>query len=183
MSSSSTKALFLDRDGVINIDHGYVHKIEDFDFIDGIFDMARLAIAKGYVIFIVTNQAGIGRGYYSEKQFKVLSNWMSHRFKMNGVIINKIFFSPYHPLHGIGVYKRDHISRKPRPGMINDAKLEYNLALEKCILIGNSETDIKAGLAAGVGTNILFGNSFDTDNLKTCNYHQITHLSDAVQYF
>ena len=87
-----TKALFLDRDGVINVDHGYVHTIEDFDFVDGIFELTRNAVSKGYVIVVITNQSGIGRGYYSEKQFMDLSAWMCEQFQLSGAKIEKVYF-------------------------------------------------------------------------------------------
>ena len=78
------KGLFLDRDGVINVNHGYVHTIESFQFIDGIFDLTRLALSKGYVICVVTNQAGIARGYYTESDFDELTSWMCGQFKAKG---------------------------------------------------------------------------------------------------
>ena len=87
----ASKAIFLDRDGVINIDAGYVYRISDFIFIEGIFDLLRAASAKGYLVFIVTNQAGIGRGYYSEADFQILTTWMLARFESERVEIKKVF--------------------------------------------------------------------------------------------
>ena len=93
----SRKALFLDRDGVININHGYVSKKEDFDFIDGIFELCRKARKKGYAIIIVTNQSGIARGYYSEDEFKRLTRWVEHQFWKQGIQILHTFHCPHHP--------------------------------------------------------------------------------------
>lgn len=149
-------ALFLDRDGVINIDHGYVHKKEDFTFFEGIFDICLTAKRLGYLIFVITNQAGIGRGYYTERDFLKLTEWMCGVFYNKGIVIDKVYFCPSHPEHGIGRYRVDSIYRKPRPGMIFQAAEEFRLDLSKSVLVGDKETDIQAGIAAGVGYNLLF---------------------------
>lgn len=150
------KGLFLDRDGVINIDHGYVHKVQDFDFVSGIFDLTREAVNKGYLIFVITNQAGIGRGFYSLSEFNLLTDWMYNQFLSEGITLSKVYYSPYHPTHGKGNYKQDHELRKPNPGMINQAMKEFHVDLSESILIGDKLTDIQAGKNAGVGTNILY---------------------------
>ena len=174
------KAVFLDRDGVINVDAGYVYRISDFIFIEGIFELTRAAVAKGYLVFIVTNQAGIGRGYYSEADFQILTTWMLGRFKSEGVEIKKVFFSPYHPEYGVGHYKKDDISRKPRPGMLLAAKSEFDLDLSESVLVGDKVSDIKAGISAGVGTNLYLSN--DLDNLGLENCHRISHVAQAKTY-
>ena len=150
------KALFLDRDGVINIDYGYVHDPTRFVFIDGIFSLVRLANEAGYRIIIVTNQAGIGRGYYSEEQFNSLMDWMQCEFLNRGGKIDAVYYCPYHPEYGIGRYLRESSFRKPNPGMILAARDDFNLDLQQSILVGDKYTDIAAGMAAGVGVNILF---------------------------
>ena len=151
----SNKALFLDRDGVINVDSGYVFRREQFEFIDGIFDLCRRARESGYLIVVVTNQSGIGRGYFSEDDFHKLTGWMRNQFEINGCPVAGVYFAPFHPLHGIGRYKSDSDLRKPGPGMILAAKRELDLDLEKSVLVGDSMRDIEAGLAAGVGRNVL----------------------------
>ena len=174
------KAIFLDRDGVINIDAGYVCRISDFIFIEGIFELTHAAIAKGYLVFVVTNQSGIGRGYYSEADFQILTTWMIDRFKSEGVEIKKVFFSPYHPVHGVGQYKKDDISRKPRPGMLLAAKKQFDLDLRESVLIGDKASDIEAGISAGVGTNLYLSN--DLDNLELLNCHRISKIVQAKNY-
>ena len=172
------KALFLDRDGVINFDYGYVHKIDQFDFIPGIFEIGRKAISHGYKIIVITNQAGIGRGLYSETDFLILSEWMCGVFLQEGIEIKKVYFSPYHPTAGIGKYRADDYSRKPRPGMILDAKKEFNIDLQKSILVGDNQTDIDAGVSAGVGINLLYSPKYmGEEKLK------VGKLIDTLNYF
>jgi D-glycero-D-manno-heptose 1,7-bisphosphate phosphatase len=153
--SSVKRALFLDRDGVINEDRHYVHRIDDFHFIDGIFDICRAAISAGMAIIVVTNQAGIGRGIFTEQQFHVLTDWMIARFNNQGVKIDQVYFCPHHPIHGIGDYKRDCFSRKPNPGMILRARDDHDICLRNSTLIGDKDWDIIAAKAAGVGTTVL----------------------------
>jgi D-glycero-D-manno-heptose 1,7-bisphosphate phosphatase len=150
------KALFLDRDGVVNVDTDYTYKIEEIEFIEGIFDIARTATDKGYKIFIVTNQAGIGRGFYTEEDYTLAKDYIENSFLKNGVAITKSYHCPYHPLHGIGKYKADSLDRKPNPGMLLRAKKEFNIVLEDSILIGDKETDIEAGINAGLRVKVMF---------------------------
>ena len=173
------KALFLDRDGVINVNHGYVYKIKDCDFIDGIFDLTRAASAKNYVICIVTNQAGIGRGYYSEEDFHSFSDWMCERFRVEGVTISKVYYSPYHPVHGVGEYKKDHYSRKPHPGMLLQAIDDFNIRAECSILIGDKATDIQAAMAAGIGTKLYLGEADISQDVCIDHYTRISSHSEA----
>ena len=149
-------ALFLDRDGVINLDHGYVVKPQDFEFVDGIFDLCRAAKKRGYWVFVVTNQAGIGRGYYSERDFLSLTDWMCVKFAAEGADIDKVYFCPTHPEFGLGRYKVVSPFRKPGPGMIRQAAREFDAYLSGSILVGDRESDIAAGIAAGVGCNVLY---------------------------
>lgn len=176
------RAVFLDRDGVINVNHGYVHNTDNFEFIDGIFEVARAAHSSGYKLIVITNQSGIGRGYYSEQQFLELTEWMCNEFLDEGVPIEKVYFSPFHPTEGIGAYKKDDISRKPRPGMIHQAQRDINLNLGNSILIGDKASDIQAGIAAGVGLNILFGQK-KTSKLGGMLYQTIPNLRRAVPFF
>ncbi len=154
------RALFLDRDGVINRDDtGYTYRWEDFVFIEGIFDLCRHAKTKGYSLFVITNQAGIGRGLYTEVDFLALSRRMCEEFERQGAAIDKVYFDPTHPAHGIGEYRRESPMRKPNPGMILLAAEEFTIALQDSVLIGDKVSDIQAGLAAGVGCNLLYRES------------------------
>lgn len=170
-------ALFLDRDGVINVDHGYVHTPENFQFIEGIFDLVAAANRADYLVVVVTNQAGIGRGYYSEAQFHELTCWMRSRFAEQGGKIDGVYFCPYHPEHGIGPYRRKSEFRKPAPGMLLQAQSELGIDLQQSILIGDKLSDMAAGRSAGVGTLLYF-----------CGEHvgggaiAIRQLSEAMRY-
>jgi len=150
------RALFLDRDGVINHDGGYTHRWRDFVFVDGIFDLARAARAREHLLVVVTNQAGIGRGYYTEADFHALTERMCARFAEEGAPIARVYFDPTHPEHGIGEYRRASPMRKPNPGMLLLAAEELGIALERSALIGDKPSDIEAGRRAGVGRNLLY---------------------------
>lgn len=154
------KALFLDRDGIINIDKGYVFKKEDFEFVSGIFDALRYFQSKGYLLIIITNQAGIARGYYTEEDFHSLTQWMLNKFKLEKIRIFHVYYSPFHPVHGMGKYRRKTLCRKPNPGMLIQAQKDYNIELHKSILIGDKMTDIEAGISAGVKLNILLKSEY-----------------------
>jgi D-glycero-D-manno-heptose 1,7-bisphosphate phosphatase len=151
-------ALFLDRDGVINLDHGYVHTVDRFDFVPGIFDLGRFwAQEIQGPIVVVTNQAGIGRGYFTESDYQDLTRWMCDRFAEEGAAIRRVYHCPYHPTHGIGAYRTDHPWRKPNPGMFLQAAADLDLDLGSCVVIGDKISDICAGAAAGIGLRVLIG--------------------------
>lgn len=150
-------ALFLDRDGVINRDHGYVHRVEQVEFLPGIFDLGRAAVARGMPVVVVTNQSGIGRGLYTEADFHRLMGWMRGEFARQGVPILAVEFCPDHPREGLGAYRRESPRRKPGPGMLLDAAAAHGLALAGSVLVGDRASDALAGLRAGVGTRILVG--------------------------
>ena len=166
---------------MINFNHGYVYEPETFEFIDGIFELASKAYATGYKLIVITNQSGIGRGYYSEQQFHELTTWMCNKFLNAGAPIEKVYFSPFHPTAGLGPYKRDDVSRKPRPGMIHQAQREMNLNLGSSILIGDKVSDIQAGISAGVGLNILFAPKQNSE-LSGLHYHVISTLREAIPF-
>jgi len=155
------RALFLDRDGVINIDYGYVFEKDKFHFVDGIFDFIKEFQNRDFPIFIITNQSGIARGYYGENEFLEISKYMLKKFQENGIEITKIYHCPCHQ-----DYSKICECRKPKPTMLLKAESEFNIDLKNSIFIGDNLTDIEAGNRAGIKFNYLF-------NLENMNFDNI----------
>lgn len=151
----SKPAVFLDCDGVINIDHGYVHDEHDFEYIDGVFEAAKAFKDMGYLLVLVTNQSGIARGMFSEDRFLSLTQWMDWNFVDNGVELDGIYYCPHHAEHGIGDYKQDCECRKPKPGMFISARDFLKIDMANSVMIGDKAEDMMAAEAAGVGTKVL----------------------------
>src|SRR5215831_7078716 len=128
-------ALFLDRDGVINVDRGYIHRSDQFEFAPGIFDLARFWTNElQRPIVVVTNQSGIGRGYFDENTYADLTRWMCDRFEAERTAITRVYHCPYHPLDAIGKYRCDHPWRKPKPGMLLQAASDLGLDPVRCAI-------------------------------------------------
>jgi D-glycero-D-manno-heptose 1,7-bisphosphate phosphatase len=149
------RALFLDRDGVINVDTGFLHRSADCVFVDGIFELASTFAAHGFRLVVVTNQSGIGRGYYSEADFTAFMRWMRGEFARQGVEIDAVYHCPDHPTEGIGRYRRENPWRKPGPGMLLQAAQDLELDLAASWAIGDKTSDVEAARAAGIGTILL----------------------------
>ena len=148
------KAIFLDRDGTLNIDYGYVHKIDNFKFIDGAIDALRELKKMGHILVLVTNQSGIARGYFSEEQFLQLTEWMDWSLAEQDVDLDGIYYCPHHP-EGKGEYKEDCDCRKPKSGMLLQAIKELKIDPTQSIMVGDKVEDIKAGISAKVKMNVL----------------------------
>jgi D-glycero-D-manno-heptose 1,7-bisphosphate phosphatase len=147
------KALFLDRDGTINIEKNYVYKIEDFEFIEGVFELIKSYQDQGFLVFVITNQAGIARGFYTENDYSILTKWMQEQFELEGIQITKVYHCPHHPeITGECSF------RKPNPGMILQAIDEFNIDPANSVLIGDKKSDILAGENAGIGENLYIQN-------------------------
>jgi D-glycero-D-manno-heptose 1,7-bisphosphate phosphatase len=151
-------AFFLDRDGVINVDHGHVGSPEQFDWIEGIFDTVRTARKHGYQVIVVTNQAGIAKGKYTEERFLATNEWMMNRFVEEQAPLTAVYYCPYHP-EGMGKYRSVSPMRKPAPGMLLQAARDWKLELAESLLLGDQETDIEAGKAAGIRATARFAPS------------------------
>jgi len=153
--SNKKPAVFLDRDGVINKDNGYVAQVDDFEFIEGVIEACIELKKKGYLLVVITNQSGIARGLFSEEQFHTLTEWMDWSLADRGVDLDGIYYCPHHAEAGIGEFKIDCDCRKPKPGMLLNAVEDLNIDLEASILVGDKVSDLQAGIAAGVKTNYL----------------------------
>ncbi|MDB3986534.1 HAD family hydrolase [Pseudomonadales bacterium] len=151
IQSPTRKAVFLDRDGVINVDNGYVSSWKSFEFLPRVIEALKLLSDAGYDLVIITNQSGIARGFYSEKDFFKLRSEMERYLVGYGVCFTAILHCPHHPNGKVARYSTNCECRKPKPGMILRAKKLFGYSLEHCILIGDKGTDISAGRAAGVG--------------------------------
>lgn len=151
------RAAFLDRDGVINVDHAYVHDRENFEWVPGVLEAARALHDAGFLLVVVTNQSGIGRGYYGESDFRELTDWMKARFAEAGAPIADVRFCPHHPEKAIGEYRRDCDCRKPRPGMILAAAEALDIDLSRSIMFGDKPGDCTAGRLAGLPERVLLG--------------------------
>ena len=180
MPQDPIKALFLDRDGVINVDSGYIWRVEDFIFRDGVFEACLAAQNMGYLLVVVTNQAGIGRGLYTEQQFHALTGWMEEQFREKGIQIARTYFSPTHPEEGIGVYKRESPDRKPGPGMLFKARDAFNIDMAASAIVGDRETDIEAGINGGVGVRLLIEGTEETTGSRADAV--VGSLADAVAW-
>lgn len=147
------KALFLDRDGVINVDKHYVYRIEDFEFVNGIFEICRKYRDEGYLIIVVTNQAGIARKIYSDAEFRLLTDYMIERFISEGIFISQVYYCPHHP-----DFTGPCSCRKPNPGLFFKAAEEFGIDLGSSVIIGDKESDEQAGRNAGIGTCLYIQN-------------------------
>lgn len=151
------RAAFLDRDGVINVDHAYVSRFEDFDFIDGVLEAARRLVDAGFVLVIVTNQSGIGRGYYTEADFHKLDQAVRAVFAEHGAPISATYFCPHHPTKALPPWKCECNCRKPAPGMILQAAKDLDIDLSQSVMFGDKASDMQAAKAAGVAFRVQLG--------------------------
>ena len=149
------RALFLDRDGVINHDHGYVGTPDRFHFVDGALDAIAAATRAGWHVFVVTNQSGIGRGFYDEPAFQALMRWVLDKVLAAGGTIDDVRYCPHHPDATIAEYRRQSDWRKPAPGMILDLLIRWQLDPAQCVLVGDQPSDLAAAAAAGM-PGVLF---------------------------
>lgn len=151
------KAIFIDRDGVINIEKNYLYKIEEFEFINGVFEALKSFQSLGYTLFIITNQSGIGRGYYTLDDFNRLTSWMLQQFKEKGITISDVQLCPHGP-------NDDCNCRKPKTGMIDTILKKHAIDLQNSWLIGDKASDIECAKNAGIAHTIQVksGHEFET---------------------
>lgn len=144
------KCVFLDRDGNINVEKDYLHKIEEFEFIDGAKESIKIFNDLGYLVVVVTNQSGVARGYYDEGSVKALHDYLQKEVKKIGGHIDGFYYCPHHPEKGIGGYKLDCDCRKPEPGMFLAAQKDLNIDFSNSIMVGDKISDVEAGKNLGM---------------------------------
>jgi len=168
------KIIFLDRDGVINEEKNYLHMIEDFIFIDGVFESLKLMQKLGYELIVVTNQSGIGRGLYSTEDFLTIDKWMKKEFERNNIKILSSVYCPHKPEQNCNC-------RKPKPGMLEKCFEKYQISKENSWIIGDSERDIEAGIRAGIKKTILVRSGHPIDEKNTKAKVVIDSIRDITQ--
>jgi D-glycero-D-manno-heptose 1,7-bisphosphate phosphatase len=173
-------AAFLDRDGVINIDSGHVHRVRDFHFFPEVLNACRNLYIAGYKLIVVTNQAGIAHGYYDEQAFQEISNWMKERFTEAGAPLAAIYHCPHHPLGKVERLARECNCRKPAPGMITRAVLEHKIDVSTSFLVGDKESDMEAAARAGLPAKYLVRTG-DGAADRGGNSGEFLSLSDVVR--
>ena len=160
------KAAFLDRDGVINEDIGYLHKTEDFKWIKGAIEALKILKKNNFLIIIITNQSGVGRGFFSKKQVDELHTWINKQLINHKIKIDDFFFSTETPNQ---ITKNSR--RKPSPIMINEAVKKYNLDKKKCFMIGDKKTDLMTANNASIKGFLFEGGDLSIKINKILKYH------------
>jgi D-glycero-D-manno-heptose 1,7-bisphosphate phosphatase len=179
MSSAPRPAAFLDRDGVIIRDFGYVHKADDLVFIDGAAAAIRRLNDAGFQVIVVTNQSGVARGYFSEDVLNGFHGHMLTELQKQGARIDHIYYCPYHPEAVVEAYRADHPDRKPAPGMVLRAIADHDVDVSRSFLIGDNLTDIYAAEAAKIPGFLFAGEGDLSAFLDTLVQTHMIHLGDT----
>lgn len=167
VNTSRFSAIFLDRDGVINKEVNYCCKVDDFDLIDGVIEFLKFANSVADHVVIVTNQAGIAKGYYSEGDYDILTRHMLGLFRQHNIKISAVFHCPHHP-DGFGVYKQECSCRKPAPGMIETAIRRFGIDRTRSILIGDKISDIQSGINSRLAKTVFVRTGHE---IEQCDEH------------
>lgn len=178
------RAVFLDRDGIINVDKGFVYKIEDFEFIDGVREAIRLLNKNHLVVIVVTNQSGVGRRYYTEEDVQKLHHSINRKLGKHNAWIDKFYYCPHHPEAKIEKYRANCECRKPNYGLLRQAINDFDIDPSQSFLIGDNLRDIEAGNAVGCAT-ILIGARPDTEGVKASTQKpnwKKSNLASAVEH-
>lgn len=152
-------AVFFDRDGVLNVDHGYVYRSEEFEWMSGAMDAVKYFNNQGYLVFVITNQSGIARGYYTEQDVHRLNEFMNRQLAAKGAHVDAFYYCPHHKEGIIPQYSRECNCRKPQPGMLLKAMQEWPVDKEQSLMIGDKPSDVKAAQAAGISGYLYAGSN------------------------
>ena len=173
------KAVFLDRDGVLNEDSGYTYQLSDLRLLDGVIEGLQSILALDYKVIIITNQSGIARGLFSTDELHIFMNGLISVLLENQINVTDYFYCPHHPKGKLQEYSIKCSCRKPEPSMLFAAEKKHNLDLSKSILIGDKETDILAGQNANLFSNILISSKERNDQSNAT--HIARNLIDAAE--
>ncbi|MBF0423628.1 MAG: D-glycero-beta-D-manno-heptose 1,7-bisphosphate 7-phosphatase [Magnetococcales bacterium] len=183
ISHQQRPALFLDRDGVINKEINYLHRVKDFIFLPGVFDTCRMFLEAGFALIVVTNQSGIARGYYTEDDYHLLTRWMMQKFTEAGAPLTDVLHCPHLPNGIVPEYRIQCACRKPEPGMILEAGQRHDINLGQSIMVGDKLSDIMAGGRAGVGHLVLVHSGYEISlNDATHAHHVAENLGDTETF-
>lgn len=177
------KAVFLDRDGTINVEKHYLHKIEDFEFLPGAIKGLQLLQDTGYLLIVVTNQSGIGRGYYTEEAFHTLNAWMLQTLEENGIHITKVYYCPHLPDATVESYRKECNCRKPALGMYQQAIEEFDINVSKSWAIGDKIRDCAVCETMGA-RGFLIGENEKPEiiqKVKTNKYQNVCYAADLLE--
>jgi D-glycero-D-manno-heptose 1,7-bisphosphate phosphatase len=167
------RAVFVDRDGVINVDKGYVHKVEDLEILDGVVEAIRLLKTEGFEIIVVTNQSGVARGFYREHEVRDFHEEMQRILAKDDAALDAYYYCPHHPEGSVTEYRRTCACRKPAPGMVQQAIEDFNLDPAVCYVVGDEMRDLEAGRCAGCRAGFLVSGS-DKDGVDVQGDWEIT---------
>lgn len=183
-SKEKRPAVFLDRDGTINLDKGYFYLPEEFEFEEGSIDAIRLLNQAGYKVFVISNQAGIALGHFTETQVDELHQWLREELAKHGAHIDAFYYCPHHPKLGIGHYKNPCDCRKPSPGLLVKAAREWEIDLTKSYMVGDHNSDVEAGRAAGVKSIFVrTGHGIQEEKFVAVDILRSTNLYEAVTQY
>lgn len=177
------KAIFLDRDGTINVEKHYLYKLEEFEFLPGVFEGLQILQKEGYLLLIVTNQSGIGRGFYTEADFEKLNSWMINELKMRGIDIERVYYCPHLPDAAQINYRRDCECRKPKLGMYKQAVNEFDIDLSRSYAIGDRIRDCSICLKTSCRGFLIADNEQEDEieKVKLGQYDQIRYCKNLLE--
>lgn len=170
---TAVPVLFLDRDGVVNVDHGYIYRVEQFEFADGIFNLCRHFAQQGYRIIVLTNQSGIGRGYYTQGDFERLTDWMVAQFAQHGLVVDGVYFCPHTPDDGCDC-------RKPSTGLVKQAMSRLSIDLSRSWMVGDKSSDMRMALNAEIAHRVYIGSDSAGKALATQTYNDVRAFVRSV---
>ncbi len=175
------RGVFLDRDGTINEEVGYLSRVDQFRFIDGAAQAVKLLNASGLKVVVVTNQAGVARGYLSEQTLREIHCRMADLLRARSARLDGIYYCPHHPIEGVGPYRMECNCRKPKPGMLERAATELNIDLSQSFVVGDQITDLETGFAVGCKTVLVrTGYGLRSEEQFVGRPFQPDHIADDV---